>query len=227
MFEQRLCVEVLRELNLTDHDCTLLTVDLVADSIVLQLRSTDPVALTTGFNRVLCEQGLWVPPFEMLPTCIVTGAPTARAPAAPTIETELNNTTTGPPELSGISDSGASDVVSETILLVIIAVIMVLLLAGTVWVTRARHRSTSGANLAISPGSPVGSPSATQDESGFDFVVDRLMAAPSRAIPVHRATWLTTPLDQGAGFGASPTTESNPGYSDSISIQVPSYLSQA
>ena len=227
MFEQRLCFEVLRELNLTDHDCTLLTVDLVAESIVLQLRSTDPVALTVSFNRVLCEQGLWVPPFEMLPTCIVTGAPTAPAPVAPTIETGLNNTTTGPPEPSGSSDSDALDAVSETILLVIIAVIMVLLLAGTVWVTRARHQSTSGANLAISPGSPVGSPSAMQDESGFDFVVDRLMAAPSRAIPVHRATWLTTPLDQGASYGASPTTERNPGYSDSISIQVPSYLSQA
>lgn len=212
----------MRELELTDHQCALLSVDLVADSIALQLRSSEPDVLTTAFNRMLCEQGLWIPPLEMLPTCVVTVAPTAPAPAPPTIEIGPNAVTTQAPELSGSSDSDTSDAASETILLVIVATIMVLLLAGTVWVTRVRHRTHGPDPPPISPGSPA---SPQQDESGFDFVVDRLMAAPGRAIPVHRATWLTTPLDQ-SGYG-SPTTESNPGYSDSISITVPSYLSQA
>lgn len=177
IFESRLCFALTRDLLLESYQCEVEFDSIIFDQVVVILRAIDPDALRNIFDRILCVDGLYVPPLVVEPTCRTSPPSTSDPTDAPTdIETSAPST----PSFVQSSDSESESSASQAILIVV-AVIIVLIVVGAMWFVRSRRPQAPAVVPNIQSETP---------DKGFEETIDRLMSS-GAAYPIHRATWLT------------------------------------
>lgn len=193
MFESRLCDEVVGSLSHVQREqCRLVSFDLVANSVTIELRVLDPITIRNEYEAVLCVVGVYVPPLEQEPSCL-TEAP-SKSPTISTTLTTTEQTTTqqmGAVERMSSDDDNSATVSLTSMIAIILAVVLLLMIVGAIIIVRER-RSRNTSQMTISPVVQQGNPSTQKlstDKEDLNVAIERLMAN-GMALPLHRATWL-------------------------------------
>lgn len=209
LFESRLCDSLLAVLPGTDvSQCSVERVDEISNQVTAHVRVLDPVLARMQIDELICVLGLFVPPLEVLPSCL-TMPPSL---ASTTLLSTSPSTTTVLVVVNEAQEDDTTEADSNVIIGTMIGAILLLIVVALFWMIRQQNRKTqtiptlSPAALSsgqVSPAGSVYSSKATDDD--FVFTIDRLMNG--LAVPIHRATWLSNAAD----LTTESTTE-NPGF---------------